>query len=509
VLGYVQQLAFVVVGFWLTPFLIGHLGPRDYGLWLMATQVMGFLALSDLGIVAILPRETAYCVGRAGGWREAHDLPRLIGRTARVVLWQLPVVVGVAASIWWAMPTEWEPLRRPLALALVVFVAVFPFRLFGAVVQGLQDLTFYGAVQSVAWLASTAATVTLILRGFGLEALAISWVIAQSTPLIYFLRLRGRWSGVLPPGIPSVTWSEARGHISSGLWISVNSLGLALLGGVDLILVGRIWGPAAVFPLACTAKLLDFLGNQPTALLYGAAPGLSELRMAAPARLATVSMALAQAVLIGSGAVACVVLPVNAGFVRWWIGPDAYAGLPVTGVIVLVMMLRHWNTTNVFTLVCCGRERRTSITFFLDGLITLGASFALITYLGRLGAPLGELAGLVLVSLPANLLALATETGTTVGGLLKGLVAWAWRVAVLLALGVLVACRWDMEGLPRLALIAGVFAACYALLMLPLLVRPPLDGYIRHHLPRLWRLLPGHRSPQVRSEIVVLPSADP
>src|ERR671938_1880164 len=89
--GYASQVLTTLVGLWLTPFLLTRIGQHDYGLWLVGTQLMFYLALMDLGIVALLPRETAFATGRAGGVVESAELPLLVGQTVRLVLWQMPL----------------------------------------------------------------------------------------------------------------------------------------------------------------------------------------------------------------------------------------------------------------------------------------------------------------------------------------------------------------------------------------------------------------------------------
>ena len=70
--GYTSQVLTTLVGLWLTTFLLSRLGQVDYGLWLVATQVLSYLLLLDLGIVALLPRETAFATGgRCGASRSA------------------------------------------------------------------------------------------------------------------------------------------------------------------------------------------------------------------------------------------------------------------------------------------------------------------------------------------------------------------------------------------------------------------------------------------------------
>ena len=137
-LGYIHTIVTVIVGLWLTPYVLRHLGPHDYGLWLLGAQVLIYLALMDLGIVQLVPRDVAIAAGRANG--DPSELQAIVGQTARLVLWQLVPVALVGSLVVIFLPAEWTALRWPLAMVIVAFVLSFPLRMFNAVLQGLQDL---------------------------------------------------------------------------------------------------------------------------------------------------------------------------------------------------------------------------------------------------------------------------------------------------------------------------------------------------------------------------------
>ena len=63
-LGQVHLVLATLVGLWLTPVLLARVGAEQYGLWLVGLQLLGYLYLLDLGVVGLLPRETAYASGR-------------------------------------------------------------------------------------------------------------------------------------------------------------------------------------------------------------------------------------------------------------------------------------------------------------------------------------------------------------------------------------------------------------------------------------------------------------
>src|SRR5262249_25043286 len=174
-LGYTSQVLITITGLWLTPFLLRRIGQHDFGLWLVGTQLCTYLTLMDFGMVTLLTREAAYAAGRGGSLMKVTDLPEIIGRIGRIMLWQMPVVALAATILWWTIPAEWEALRLPIGLVMFSFVLVFPFHIFHATLQGLQDFAFLGTVSICTWLVSTAVSIGLVLAGFGLYALPLGW----------------------------------------------------------------------------------------------------------------------------------------------------------------------------------------------------------------------------------------------------------------------------------------------------------------------------------------------
>ena len=478
--GYAHQGIVTIVGLWLTPFLLWRLGPHDYGLWLTATQLIAYLTLLDVGVLALLPRDAAYATGRAGGVENTSELPDVIGRTARIVLWQLPLIAAAAWVAWWLLPAGWQPLQLPLAALLGAFVLTYPLRIFQATLQGVQDLAFIGGVQLAAWGMGTAVMVYLVLTGWGLAALAAGAMVTQLGSLgACGFRVATRFPGALPRKLPRLPWRVTMAHMQRALWVSVSQVAQVLLYATDLLIVAWIFGPVTVVPYACTQKLITVLSNQPQILTQAAAPGLSELRMGATrSRLFAVTSSLSLALMLGSGAVVLVVLAVNRAFVSWWVGADQYGGAVLTALFAAAMLIRHWNTALVYSLFSFGHERRISITTVADGVVTLALSLALARVIGVAGVPLGLLGGALLVSVPANIRALARDTGVSPRHFASALTPWAVRLALLVPVAVVANLVVRSPSFLSVAAVAMVMGAAYAALMLPVALRPPLGEYV-------------------------------
>ena len=206
-------------------------------------------------------------------------------------------------------------------------------------------------------------------------------------------------------------------------------------------------------------------------------------------RLQRAASALGQAMLVLSSVIFCVVLVVNQPFVHWLGVPNSpYAGDLLTGLLLLAMIARHANFAVVFTLFSLGGERRISLTTLADGAITVVGTVLLVRRFGLIGAPIASLIGATIVSLPANFRGLAARAGIPVIHWLRPLWSWAWRFVVLASGAALVTRVNIAPTFIALAITSTLVAGIVALVMLPVLIRPPLGQYL---VPRLSRFIPG------------------
>ncbi len=479
---YGYQIILLLTGIWLTPFYLRRIGQHDYGLWLVGTQLLTYLSLTDFGVVELLPLEIAYATGRAGGVRKADDLHLVVGQTARLVLLQFPVVIAIAVAMFLSIPAEWRSLEGPLALILIGFVISFPLRMLPALMQGLQDLGFAGRIQILNWMLSTAATVLMVRAGWSLFALAAGWLLSQLllTPVCIY-RIWKYFPGVLPTRFPPVDWTKTRAQLGKGMWISVSQIAQMLNNGTDLVIIGKLLGPAAVVPYACTGKLIAVLANQAQILMQNATPGLCELKTAeSRQRILQVLIALTHGILTFSGLVFCGVVLVNHWFVGWWVTSKQYGGFALTLIFATVVLFRHWTTTTAYSVFCFGYQRRISLTNLFDGVATTGSCLLLAKLFGLPGAACGSLVGAVLISLPANLRLIARDTDTRLIDLVRDMVgSFAWRFALLAGADIAIALRWSPKSLAEAALASIAVTAVYSAVMLPNILRSPLGHYIR------------------------------
>jgi O-antigen/teichoic acid export membrane protein len=442
---------------------------------------VAYLALLDFGAIALLPREVAYITGSRPGADRNGELKKALAQTLRMSLWQTPAVCLFMFFVWYAIPVEWSGLRKPIGFIFVAFAMLVPARIFQAALLGMQDLAFAAKSQGVASLCMTLGAAGLVYYGFGLGALPLCWAFSQTVLLaVSYFRLRKHFPEVLSALVSPVGRMNYGERLQRGLWVTISQVAQILLNGTDLFIIGKIMGPAAVVAYAFSGKLITVLANQPLALMQAAGPALSEMKTSeSVARQTQACNALSQATLLCSGAIACVIELCNRGFIGWWVGVKQYEGRGLTELLLAVMILRHWNNPLVYALFCFGNERRVAITAMLDGVVTVSMMILLVHYFGVKGAPLGSIAGVCLVSLPANLVALALGRGETLRSVLVPLVPWLWRVGILASIACVVGLFLELNNPLLIGAAAAGMTAVYALVMLRPALRDPLGVYLR------------------------------
>jgi O-antigen/teichoic acid export membrane protein len=486
----------LLVGLWLTRFLLHSLGTEEYGLWVIVFQVLALLDLTDFGVMALLPREVGYRTGSSDDpVARASAVRELLSATRRITLWQLPLV-GSAAMVGWALCLGAQtnhPATVPLGVAALVYVLLFPSRMYSATLVGLQDQMFLGVTNALVSIAQAIVVVIMVLCGLGFWALVLGWAFSRClNTLVCRARLQYMFAGILPREVLGRPCGQSGRLVRGGLWLSIGNLAMSLHFGADVILVGTLLGPTAVIVFACTRRLINVATFQVDGMMSVAGPALSELRTAdCHDRLVHASTALGQLMLTASGLVACVLIMINQGFVAWWVGAESFGGATLTILLLSGMVLRHFAYALSQILLCLGHERALAWIILADGAFVVVTTACLATWCGLLAVPVASILGAALVGLPLFLFLLCRAPSFAIGQFLGAYVPWAWRFAVLASGLSWLSMLWVPEGLLQLALSAVAVTVVYTGLMLPALVRTPLWGYIQPRIAAMRARIDG------------------
>jgi O-antigen/teichoic acid export membrane protein len=167
----------VLVNFFLSPFVVHHLGDSAYGVWVLMVSLVSYLGFLDFGVRGAVTRYVSKFHARGD-----HDEASRISSSALSIFavagaWAIAIAVALAYSIldrFHIPPAFLSAGRLVLLLAGVNMAVTLIGGAFGGILAGLQRFDWLNAVGMAGTAARAVATVVALSAGHGLVALA--WI---------------------------------------------------------------------------------------------------------------------------------------------------------------------------------------------------------------------------------------------------------------------------------------------------------------------------------------------
>src|SRR5881296_2707507 len=174
----------VLVGIFLSPYVLHHLGDEAFGLWVLIFSITGYYGLFDLGIRSSIVRYVA----KYSATNNYEELNRLINTAmasyGTVGILALLVTFGGAFYVAPIFKISTNFLSTARSLFLMVGTAVslgFPLGVFGGILEGLQRFYLLNFTSISSTLLRALLIVLALRHGHGLLTVAI---ITVSLPLL-------------------------------------------------------------------------------------------------------------------------------------------------------------------------------------------------------------------------------------------------------------------------------------------------------------------------------------
>lgn len=255
-----RHLVSALVGFVLIPMFTRYLGAEQYGVWVLAQSVVGYLNLMEFGLTTTLIRHLA-AAKATGDYTQAN---RILGQLATMMwavggLITLVTIIGTLLlpylfklSPEQAILFQWAFLLIGIQAALGVITNIWE----GAM-SAAEDYHILNGLYIFAALARFAYSVILLKLGYGLLALlsaqfvviGIVWLLDHLYMKWRYpqLSFRPRWYG----------WREAKPLAKFSTAVFVSHIAGLLANDTDKVIAGAMLGPTAVAIYQVGYKLYD------------------------------------------------------------------------------------------------------------------------------------------------------------------------------------------------------------------------------------------------------------
>jgi O-antigen/teichoic acid export membrane protein len=391
----------LVVGFFLTPFILHNLGAVAFGLWVLMTTVTGYYGLLDFGI------RNAVC-RYAARFHVAEDADASrIASTAFFTYAMLGAVVLILTFLaaWklqdlMRVPDEWVATAKQLLLVVGIGTALgFPLSVFGGVLEGQRQFAWVAGVQSVGAVIRATLIVIALKLGYGLLTVGIITVgVSVAASLVYVFvafavcpQMRLRWQYV------------DRGTLrilgSFGLvtfWIAI---ALKLRLEADALVIGAFVAVEAIAVFAIASRLVTYTIEIVQNLAQVFTPVFSYLDATGD------RLQLQRALVIGNRYSSLVAFPLGAvlivmgkSIIEAWVGAPYLASYALLVTLMIPMTLYLAQAASTKVLYGMAKHRTLAWVFLVEGIANLGLSILLLRRYGLLGVALGTAIPLAITS---------------------------------------------------------------------------------------------------------------
>jgi O-antigen/teichoic acid export membrane protein len=387
-----------IVAVFLPPFLTRSMSSEAFGAWALVLQLGAYVGYFDFGIQTAIGRFVAHST-------ERHDLDQRnrIVSSAFVMLSVLALLAALTIAVLVALlPDLFHQIHSQLifqtriTLLLVGGSLAFglPGSVFSSTFIGLQRNEVPAAIIGLSRLLSAALVVLAVRLGGDLISMgtATAAVNVASAVLLYVMMRKLVPSVTI--SLSKLSWSSVREIFDYCTSLSVWSIGMLLVTGLDLTVVG-IYRFNEVAYYAVAATLVTFL-NGLFGAVYGALGSPAAVLHARNDREGLGDM-VARSTRVSMLALLAIGIPmiIAAGpLLHAWVGPKyALHAAPLLQILVAANMIRICVSPYIIAMIGTGEQRKIILVPIIEGVVNLGASVLLARSLGAAGVAWGTLIG--------------------------------------------------------------------------------------------------------------------
>lgn len=403
----------MLVGLFLTPFVLKSLGDTRFGLWVLMTTFTGYYGLLDFGFRNAILRYVARFVAQG----ETEELGKVASTTFFTYSVLGITVLAVSCIAAWNLNSifkiEPQYVREGQLLLLVFGIGTalgFPLNVFASFLEGLQLYTWIGVVQAVSALFRAALIVGFLLHGFGLVTIGLITVTTNLLAALIYVAVARRHCPV------RLQWE----HVSKKTLTMLGSFGVitfwigiaqTLRFQSDAIVIGAFLSVGAISIFSIGSKLVMYATEAVQVMAGVFTPLFShfDARQDQEQLQRTLIRANSYSTLVVMP-ITLILIVSGKSIIRVWVGPNYLAAYTVLVILAVASALYLAQAGSTKVLYGMAKHKFLAYMLLAEGIANLGLSIFLLRRMGINGVAWGTAIPLAINSL----LALPTYTCRTV-----------------------------------------------------------------------------------------------
>ena len=393
-MNWVAMAVGMVVPFFLTPFVIRHLGLTAYGIWILAVSTVSYLGVLDMGLRSAVIR----FVSKAEAQGKPEDATRVIGAAlwVRVLIATAVAVLSIGLALLFPhlfkipsgmqRPAQLTVLMCALSVALTLISGVF-----GAVLAAIHRFDVLSLVSASQTLARAAGVILILTSGHGLITLAF-WEVSIS--LLGGLTTMGMALKLFPPcrarlarpdkGILKMIWSYS---FTTFIFI----IATQIIINTDNLVIGAFISVGMVAFYSIGGSLMSYSTQVVTSVSTTFTPMASNMEAAGRAE------GLQRLLLRGTQGTLAILLPISLAlvlrgktFIGLWMGPQ-YS--EISGTVLQILIVSQFfgiaDGTAASIMMAIDKHKPVARWAVAEAVLNLGLSIVLVKTIGIYGVAWG------------------------------------------------------------------------------------------------------------------------
>lgn len=391
----------MVVPFFLTPFVVRHLGVLAYGVWVLAVSTVSYLNLLDMGMRSAVIRY----VSKAQATGQMEDARRAVHAALWFRLLISSGVVLLSIALAWLAPHMFKiPPELARAAQITMLLCGFGVAVtltsgvFGAVLAAINRFDVLSTIMMCQTVVRAGGVLLILLSGHGLISLAcweltvlvLSAIVITTCAVTIFPHSRVR-AGKPDMAVVRMIWSYS-------FTTFIFMIAVQIITNTDSLVIGAFLSVGMVTFFAIGSSLISYGSQVSTALSTTFTPIASGLE--ASGRMDDLRKMLIQ----GTQATLALSLPIMAGllfrggtFIRLWMGPEYQViSEKVVWILSLSMFFGIADATAGSIMMAIEKHKTMTRWAVFEAFFNLGLSIVLVKKMGVYGVAWGTSISMVI-----------------------------------------------------------------------------------------------------------------
>ena len=387
-------MANLIISFFMAPFIVHRLGDSSYGIWALMLQLTGYMGVVDVGLRSALVR----FVSRLRAQNDQVGLNQLMSSTLQ--LYSGFAVLCLSGGVFLSFfvlphlhvpPNLLSQARNTLLLASVILASDFIFATFQGSLAGLSRWDLRNLVSTGVLILRASLIVAVLLRGYGLVALALVQLFASLVGHLIEVYLVHRLLPGLKISLRALQTKFLRPIFSHSAYSMLIGLGVGINYEVDTIVIAAFLPVQEITFYVIGFNLIKYLRDLINASSMIVAPLASHLDAQGHSQGVGELLTRGSKYTLLLSYLGCAgLLCLGSDFIRLWMG-NAYAVRSGKVVIILALGLFFSLTENIggHLLFGLGKHRLNVWCTLGEAALNLAASIILVRHFGIYGVAAG------------------------------------------------------------------------------------------------------------------------